>query len=693
MPVASGFSIQSIEIEGFKGFAEPSQIRFAGRHVFLLGPNGNGKSSIVEAIRWGLLGSTFRPNEIVDNLHYPGTCRVVIELVRGEDRYKLRRTLNPGAGSTSVPVLTDQYGKDVLLRSVLPQLTSVDAGEGTHIIFAPQSAPLTKQPEDIKPFERTIFNYLGLTHPRALMSNIDEFLIGETKSEEDFDKQLSAAHAVLDRELAGRQGDLGQILEAPPWDGNNIPSTAESEQKVRTFVREITDASPDEDGLAGLTLTPLLSRAQQALDEKKNQSQGNLEEEKSELEARRRRLQDLRDIQGQVTYLESRLEDSRSRLQALLDGLTLSALKEMLKTAQYETDTASIKKQIVQYTLMLLERSESDAIDCPVCDKRHSRDVLESSLQDIAQSDDTSSMVTSLASRIEECDRLDALCTEQESELQSQRNKETLARSNMSAEDKRRLSQNYTIDQLIEDYEKRELGVTEQITGYEAWLRSRQTELNKLKSEGRFQQIRESLQRLESDKIRLEDIQASYDNLVQFGESVREIQKASEDAFSEQFGKESPRLSRVLSKSFNALTRHPWYDRLVVLEGKGKLEYRVASTHNPQGLGDPTGVLNGQAESALGLVPHFAFSQNDDNIPTEVYVVMLDDPTRALDTDHIKIFVERLQELGNSVQLVVASQETERFQEMIPQAFDPGSYIVVEPTGWSPGKSPTLNIQ
>ena len=80
--MASGFNIQSIEIEGFKGFTSPQTIDFEGRHVFLLGRVGKGKSSIVEAVRWGLFGSASRPYEVVRNTRYTGVCRVIITLVR-----------------------------------------------------------------------------------------------------------------------------------------------------------------------------------------------------------------------------------------------------------------------------------------------------------------------------------------------------------------------------------------------------------------------------------------------------------------------------------------------------------------------------------------------------------------------------------------------------------------------------------
>ena len=106
----------------------------------------------------------------------------------------------------------------------------------------------------------------------------------------------------------------------------------------------------------------------------------------------------------------------------------------------------------------------------------------------------------------------------------------------------------------------------------------------------------------------------------------------------------------------------------------------------------PAEVLNGQAESALNLVPYFTFSQADDAL-TQVYLVLLDDPTRAFDEEHIKILVERLAELGKHVQLVVASHETSHFRSLLPEKFKSDSYIVVEPIGWTPAGGPQLNIE
>ena len=68
------FRIDSVSIEGFKAFTIPQKFDFEGRSIFLFGPNGFGKTSIVEAIRWCLFGLASRQGEIVKNQFYTGNC-------------------------------------------------------------------------------------------------------------------------------------------------------------------------------------------------------------------------------------------------------------------------------------------------------------------------------------------------------------------------------------------------------------------------------------------------------------------------------------------------------------------------------------------------------------------------------------------------------------------------------------------
>ncbi len=46
--------LKSIELFGFKSFADRSKIEFVDGITALLGPNGCGKSNVVDAIKWVL---------------------------------------------------------------------------------------------------------------------------------------------------------------------------------------------------------------------------------------------------------------------------------------------------------------------------------------------------------------------------------------------------------------------------------------------------------------------------------------------------------------------------------------------------------------------------------------------------------------------------------------------------------------
>lgn len=694
MSMARGFSVQGVEIEGFKGFSSPQTIDFKGRHVFLLGRNGNGKSSVVEAIRWGLFGSAFRRNEVVKNQHYSGDCRVTVRLVRDGQLWTLRRTLNLGAGSSSDPVLTDQNGNRRLIREIMPQLDSVDAGEGTHVIFAAQSAPLRRQPEDLEPFEKTVLNYLGLTHPRALLSNIEDFLKNQAEAEDELGEELTEARKRLDGQIAEEQTRRSHILNAPPWGDGPPPSIGASEQKVRGFIKEIT-GDPPSDGLEGLSLEALVEDAEQSLGERRDEGQGSLEAEADKLAQYRGSLEELRDVQAQVRMQEAAVQGTQFKLKAIYADLTLDQLKGKLADARDEATTDSIKGRIARDAIELIRRGDTEDMRCPICNSRHDRENLEAALQDTVEhsNDSMSSMVASLESRVHESELLEELLKEQEARLHSLNGAVTTALHLLHDQDKRRLAETNDIGSLIEDCSAKEADIEARMEDQENWFESKGSQLNRFKEENRFHRIQRHLNRLQTDKRELERVIESYNNLVAFGESVRSIEGVVESQLSEQLAQDIPRVSELLSKAFDALTQHPWYDRLAISRATlPRLQLRVASSQDPNGREDPTGVLNGQAESALHLVPYFAFSQADDT-PTEVYLVMLDDPTRALDTEHIRILVERLRELGRNVQLIVASQESERLLKMIPDVFDQDSLAIIEPSGWSPGSGPSLKVR
>lgn len=147
----STFRIENVSIEGFKAFTKQQIFHFGGRHVFLFGQNGLGKTSIVEAIRWCLFGLASRPGEIVKNQFYAGSCIVQMALAARDGQWTMQRRLRASSGESDLTI-RDPSGSERNLEDVFPQLSRIGPRDGTHVIYAAQQ-PSNRRPEaDITDF-------------------------------------------------------------------------------------------------------------------------------------------------------------------------------------------------------------------------------------------------------------------------------------------------------------------------------------------------------------------------------------------------------------------------------------------------------------------------------------------------------------------------------------------------------------
>jgi len=171
-------NLQKLSIKGFKSFVEPTEIEIKPGLTGIVGPNGCGKSNIVEAIRFGLgevSAKQLRGKEI-DDLIFAGTdnrpswnlaevsLHLDIEGTTSEKKYEakdieINRKIYRGEGSSSFI-----NGKEVRLKDV--QLLFADAStsaRSTSIVSQGRIGAITQaKPEDRRMVLEEAAGILGL---------------------------------------------------------------------------------------------------------------------------------------------------------------------------------------------------------------------------------------------------------------------------------------------------------------------------------------------------------------------------------------------------------------------------------------------------------------------------------------------------------------------------------------------------
>lgn len=93
----SGFVIDSIDLEGFMRYKDPTKVSFPGQFTAITGPTGSGKSSILDAMTFALYGASSRTDErlkVEDFVDKNGHVR--LEFYQGGSKFEVVRGRKAG---------------------------------------------------------------------------------------------------------------------------------------------------------------------------------------------------------------------------------------------------------------------------------------------------------------------------------------------------------------------------------------------------------------------------------------------------------------------------------------------------------------------------------------------------------------------------------------------------------------------
>ncbi len=631
--VTATFKITHVSIEGFKGFTTRQELRLDGRHLFVLGDNGNGKSSIVEAIRWGLFGSTGRPNEVIANQGYIGRCRVELGLERSGERYRLQRTLVRGASGGSDAALIDSSGTEVSIRDVLPQLESVPAGEGMHIVYAAQSSPLRRGPEDLRPFERTIYAYLGISQLPELISLLESFEVDQQDQENTLGDEVTAKRSEIEGGIADLEQRRDNFLQNPPWGDGRTPDIRQTIQRIKRFVRRIGGQASDVGDMRSL-----LELAGDTLEQAGTRDLGTLQADitsiSSKIEQAQTLLESSQASAAEVLTLETMLHNLNIDVANLLIGKTLEESASEVEEIEGEFKLAT--ERITFYTIAhgWLDSSHLPDESCPICGDDAERTELlrriEAKLQTInAGEQQAADTLTTTRERVETAKaKLDEVNGAEE-RLGAEKNAiqgfcEEAAALLGNAISPTELETK--LAEFLQDLTERREALRSEIENKAATHADWQRGLTRLRDEVAFQSCLSALRLRRQELEQLDQIENRLGDLTTFGTTVRALRTHLQVVLNERLAASAPQINEALTKAFHGLTEHPVYDLLEIDQDRlPRLELLVKSSGDPGSGFAPSGVLNGQALSALELVPYFAFSELTE-FPFDVYLLLLDDP-------------------------------------------------------------------
>ena len=94
--------LSSIKLSGFKSFVDPTNFQVPGQLVGVVGPNGCGKSNIIDAVRWVLgesRASALRGGSTLDVIFNGSTTRKPVSRASVELVFDNAEGARPGSGS------------------------------------------------------------------------------------------------------------------------------------------------------------------------------------------------------------------------------------------------------------------------------------------------------------------------------------------------------------------------------------------------------------------------------------------------------------------------------------------------------------------------------------------------------------------------------------------------------------------
>jgi DNA repair exonuclease SbcCD ATPase subunit len=686
----------SIELTGFRGFAQKREFDLDADAVVIIGANGHGKTSLFDGILWALSGRIPRLQDddltMVSMYSETGQARVVLRfkdqssgnkyaVTRSFDGQEKRITLETPSGSIQGP-----SAEGILIDLVWPDAAAASNSNDALASVLTRSVYLQQD---------LVRQFIDAVSPQERFAAVSE-LVGAgrvTELQDSLERSKKAWTTVTNQ----RQEELWPTRERLAIiEARLAELTASSSQASPPISSQDWDEWWHNLAQIGLKAVQVESASREA--------PSGISNAIKEVDAQRRlidrKLQTLATIQADVRGLASRplpdvkpLHDNVAKLRKQVEDLKRVTTEEQARLAEQRRHQAELKEKDEQLKALASLALKHLGDHCPVCAQTYDRDTTRARLESLVRSRTGDARNISAPEKLNEL--LSAL-TAKEKEIAAAELTLRTAEQSLTAQ---RIAEQTLIKRLTElgisatDNQETALGravaeagsLIQRLSELQQIGESLALRLAQSSAMATIEELRREANALRQDiGVREETISAR----ARTGELAQRVIEALREAASAVVEERLREINPLLQNIWARIDPHPAF-RLVsffsqVFRGKGQLSAIVTDPIEDKTCDLPAAILSSSQVNALAISVFLALNLGIPKPPLPIAI--LDDPLQSLDDINLLGLVDLFRRTKDRRQFLVSTHDA-RFGGLLSRKLRPGDQsgrtVVIELDAWS----------
>ena len=686
--------LKRLDVAGFRGFADKQSFDLSADAIIIVGSNGLGKTSLLDAVHWGMCGKVSRldggDKKLVSMYSPTGQARVTLTLHDGDREFAITRVYDGESQSVQAQIGEKHYQETSAKARILELLwpDAASAKDGDESLSAAVTRSVYLQQDRVREFlegatDQERFNAISELVGAGRLTELQTQLESESRSWSRATTRLNSELAPLAESVDRLKAQL-ESLQKSAEIGAEINQTDWNDwwENCHKSGVEINDIP-----------TPTSSDAASSLDK----ALRNIRANRDSGQRRRRSLEVSLEV---ISQPPMKPEDSIGELENILADATKKVTEASTSLKSAQEQAASMRKEQVELQEAreqerALAQLALELLDdrCPVCQQSYDIEATRTRLQNIIESaegqnvvPENSESVAKLAEAEKEAIAIETsaratLASVKRQQLQYDQwerdSKAKLAELAIELDEntpkvlRQQLLDCDTQDQrlktLAADGESLSLNIAREVA--KARLHATEADLKKAETEL-------AAHRLET--LRREKTSVTTKVLIDQLRGARS--KFAVDKLSE--------IEPLLQRIFSRIDPHPTF-RVVkfatdIVRGKGRLDAEIRDNAEDKTSNSPEAILSSSQLNALAVSIFLSFNLALPHLPLQAAV--LDDPIQSLDDINLLGLVDLLRRTKEKRQVIVSTHDG-RFGRLLARKLRPSSpeetTSVIELRGWN----------